>query len=335
MKFSSLLTIALSLLFTSCEAQNQSSTGKIIYGYSGSINSYNFATKTDKVLFQEGAQPSVASNGDIYFLNLKFPKVKELIRKYTPAMQFKDVLDLSAENPIYKADLENYSVIKGTGISGIFNRMSDPRISPNGKYISVTIYGGSQKAFTKNCVAIFDLATKQLVKKFDDKYYASWLPDGRILMSGTHKNSSVNESTYPAVTPGIFLCEANFSSIKRIDPQLDDPSPYHATVSLDAKKIAYVLNGHVWIMDIDGKNNRQLTDVDRDNEETYPVFSPDGKTVACWSYKTFERSFFTAIAVVPANLQQPIALTDKAAIWPKDQKNKRITGGSGPLNWVK
>ena len=242
---------------------------------------------------------------------------------------------MSSDNPHYKTELENYSLIRNTGIAGILNGMSDARISPDGKLISITIYGGYQKAFPTDCVGIFDATTKQLVKKFDFKYYGNWASDGRLLMSGSHKNSSTEEKSYEAKTPGIFITDKNLDNTQRIDPELDDPSPYHATLSQDNKKVAYVLNGHLWMMNLDGINNRQLTDTDRDNYETYPTFSPDGKHIACWTYKTFERSYFTAIAIVPANTPKPVALTDKAPVWPKDLKNKRLSGGSGQLSWVK
>ncbi|HSN59477.1 MAG TPA: hypothetical protein VLR49_00975 [Ferruginibacter sp.] len=335
MRIYSFITVA--LIICSLQACTQTPTwkGKLVYGFSASISSYTFSNKTDKILFAEGEQPFVAANGDIYFLNLKFPKVKELIKKYTPAGQFKNILDMSSDNPAYKAAIDDYSFIRGTGISGILYGMSDARISPDSKYISMTIYGGSGRAFTKNCVAVFDIATKTLVKQFDDKYYPNWTKDGQLIMCGTHKNASVNQSTYDAKTPGIFITDKSLEQLQRIDPELDDPSPYHATVSPDATKVAYILNGHVWVMDINGKNNHQLTDIDRDNEETYPVFSPDSKFVACWSYKSFERSYFTAIAIVPVNAKTAVALTDKALVWPRDLKNKRISGGAGQLNWLK
>ncbi|RYF91585.1 MAG: hypothetical protein EOO03_01015 [Chitinophagaceae bacterium] len=309
--------------------------GNLLYAYADNIVAYSFADKGDRTLFAKGDQPFVSSNGDVYFRNLKFPKVKETVRRYTPAGQFKDVLDMSSDNPEYKAALEDYSVIRNTGISGIFSAMSDPRISPNGKYISITIYGAYQNAFDKDCVAVFDVATKKLVKKFDNKYYGTWGPDGKLLMSGSHKSNSTDESSYRAVTPGIFITDKNLDNLQRIDPELDDPSPYHAAISPDGQKVVYVLNGHVWMMNINGTNNKQLTAVDRDNFETYPTFSPDGKFVACWTFKTFERSYFTAIAIVPTATMKPVALTDKAAVWPKDAKGKRLSGGAGQFSWTK
>jgi hypothetical protein len=307
--------------------------GKLVHGFSADIQEYTFSTKANKTLFQKGIEPFVARNGDIYFMNDAFPKRQYLIRKYTPALQFRDVLDMSSENPEYKQALEEYSMIRNTGISGILSRMSDPKVSPDGKLLAVTVFGYAGQAFTKNCVAVFDLASKKLVTKFDEKYYGSWTPEGRLVMTGAHKNGSSDGGEYKAALPGIFITDAALGNLTRIDPELDDPSPYHAAVSPDGKKIAFVMNNHVWTINTNGTGLKQLTDVDRDNIETYPVWSPDGRSIACWVYKTFERDYYTAIAVIPATSAKAVVLSNKAAVWPRDTKGFRISGGSGQLSW--
>jgi hypothetical protein len=328
-----LLAVTLAISLTAC-SQRTSWKGTIYRTYSLNVNAYSFTAKTDRTLFSDGRDPFVAK-GDIYFMSERFPKRGQLVRKRSTAGQYKDVLDMSNENPAYRDELANYSVINGTGISSVMQYMDDPKVSPDGKYLSVTILGAPRNAFTKNCVAIFDVASQKLITKFDDKYYGSWTPDNRLVVCGTYKRGSADEKLYESSEPGIFITDRSLQSLSRIDPQLNDPSPYHASVSHDGKKVAYVLDGHIWVMNIDGSNNHQLTDVDNDNTETYPCFSPDDQFVACWAYKTFERSFFTAIAIVNVNTRNPIALSDKAAVWPKDKKGYRISGGSKQLSWEK
>ncbi len=296
----------------------------------------NLKAKKNKSVLKEGRQPFVARSGEIYFVNEAFPKRQSLIRKSNASFtQFKNVLDMSSDNSQYKQQLEDYSVIRGTGISAVLDRMADPKISPDGKYLSVTIFGYPGQAFPKNCVAVFELATGQLTTKFDDKYYGNWLHDGRLLMSGSYKTVSSDGNIYHSSSPGIFITDAALQNPTRIDEGLDDPAPYHAIPSPDGKKIAFILNDHVWVMDINAKNMKQLTDADNDNIETFPAWSPDGKNIACWSYKTFEKSYFTAIAIVPANSSKPIVLSNKAAVWPRDTKNYRISGGSNQFSWIK
>ena len=335
MKILQLALLAFSLALFSCSDTNAPAwKGKIYYGYGSDIKSYDFATKAEKKLFDNATQPFISKSGEIFFVNDKYVKRNMLIRKSNGSFtQFKDVLDMTSDNADYKEQLENYSIIRGTGISAILDRMSDPKVSPNGKYLSVTIMGYKGQAFENNCVGVFDLSTRKLVTKFDNKYYGSWTPDNRLVMSGNYKSTSVNDGVYTATTPGIFISDAALQNVTRIDPELDDPNPYHAAVSPDGKKVAFILNNHVWVMDIDGKNMKQLTDADRDNIETFPTWSPDGKFVAAWCYKTFEKSYFTAIAIVPSNSTKPVALTDKAAVWPRDPKGFRLSGGSMQLNW--
>ncbi|AYA36828.1 hypothetical protein D3Y59_07020 [Hymenobacter oligotrophus] len=308
--------------------------GTLVHGYTDDINVYDFASKADRTVLEKAQQPFCAADGDIYYVNDAFPKGKYLIKKSNPsASQFRNVLDMSADNPEYKQALADYSVIRGTGISAILSSMYDPKVSPDGKYLSVTVLGYAGQAFPKNCVAVFDKATGKLVTKFDDKYYGNWLPDGRLLMSGAHKTVSTDGSIYTSPQPGIFLTDASLSNPQRIDQGLDDPAPYHATASPDGKRVAFVLNNHVWVMNLDGSNLKQLTAADNDNIETYPTWSPDGKHVACWAYKTFERSYYTAIAVVPSSAAAPVVLSDKAAVWPRDTKGYRISGGSNQFSW--
>ncbi|RYY96321.1 MAG: hypothetical protein EOO11_13750 [Chitinophagaceae bacterium] len=329
-----LLLFAAALLssLASC-AQKPAWKGTITYEHAGDINAYEPASKKDKLLFQKATQPAVAADGELYFVSDAFPKAKYLVRKRTATGQFRDVLDMSSENPDYKQALADYSIIRNTGISAVLSSLSDPRLSPNGKYLAVTVYGYKGQAFEKNCVAVFDVATRKLVTRFDDKYYGQWLPDGRLLLSGAHKNESVNGSLYQPATPGIFLTDAALGNPTRIDPELDDPAPYHATPSPDGSKLAFILNNHLWVMNRDGSGARQLTDTDRDNIETYPCWSPDGKWIACWVYKTFERSYYTAIAIVPAAAPKPVVLSDKAPVWPRDSKGFRISGGAHQMSW--
>lgn len=326
-----LLTVSLMLVSLTLSAQWK---GKITFNYPGSVKEFNLATKTEKLLLTDAAEPFVSANGSIYFINEKFQKRYKTVRATKPPfIQVKDVLDLSPENPKYKKELEEYSIIRGTGKSDVMDRITDPEVSPDGKYLAVTIFGWGDQVFNKNCVAIYDLASGELLTKFDEKYGGTWTPDGRLVMTGSHKTVSIDGNEYHSKQPGIFITNQTFSTISRIDPELDDPAPYHPSVSPDGKRIAFIINNHVWVMNIDGSNLKQLTTSGGDNIETFPQWSPDGKYVAAWSYKTFEKSYFTALAIVPANAANPVALTNNAAVWPRDAKKFRLSGGSKQFSW--
>ena len=88
-------------------------------------------------------------------------------------------------------------------------------------------------------------------------------------------------------------------------------------------------------MNMDGSDARQITASGGDNIESFPAWSPDGKHIACWSFKTFEKSYYTAIAVVASDVRKPVKLEDDAPVWPRDKKGNRISGGSGQIAWMK
>jgi len=315
-------------------AQNTGWKGKLIYTYGEEIKTYDLSSKTDRSVLKPASQAFVATSGDVYFLDMRFPVRGQLLRKSNSTFtQFKNVIDMTPNNPLFKERLDNYSVIKGTGNSGVMSSMAYPQVSPNGKYVSLTIFGYNQQIYDKDCVVVFDIITGKEIARFDGKYGASWTKENGLIMAGSYKAASVNGQEYHSKNPGIFLLAPDLSTINRIDPDLDDPAPYHPSLSPDGRKVAFILNNHVWTMNIDGSDLKQNTDVDNDNIETFPVWSPDGKWIACWSYKTFERSYFTAITIVPSDPAEPVVLTDKANVWPFDMKNYRISGGAMQISW--
>lgn len=87
----------------------------------------------------------------------------------------------------------------------------------------------------------------------------AWMPDNTLLFMVGNRLYRTN-TTY---TDASLITEINLS--KWGAPQ---PSP-------DGSRIAYASGNHIWIMNSDGSNKKQVTQ--STDEETYPVFSPDGK----------------------------------------------------------
>lgn len=315
-------------------AQNPAWKGRLIYTYGEEIKTFDLASKADRSVLKTAREAHVGDSGEFWFIDMRFPTKGRMLRKSNSTFtQYKNVLDLTASNPLFKERLDNYSVIRGTGNSDVLSSIAYPRVSPDGKYAALTIFGYDKQIYDKDCVVIFDIASSQEVARFEGKYGASWTKDNGLIMAGSYKSASVNGQEYHSKNPGIFLCAPDLKTLRRIDPELDDPAPYHPALSPDGQKLAFILNNHVWTINIDGGNMKQITEVDNDNIESFPVWSPDGKWLACWSYKTFERSFFTAIAIVPSNPAAPVVLSDKANVWPRDVKNYRISGGAMQISW--
>ncbi len=55
-------------------------------------------------------------------------------------------------------------------------------------------------------------------------------------------------------------------------------NPTMPSVSPDGNTIAFIMNQHVWTMDLKGNGAKQLTT--SDGKELYPTWSPDGKWIA-------------------------------------------------------
>lgn len=87
--------------------------------------------------------------------------------------------------------------------------------------------------------------------------------DGRIVFI-THDGS-------------IYRTSADFRSTERVGEYPLQELPNMFDVSPDGSRIAFVNQRHVWVMNLDGSNARQLTD--SITREAEPSWSPDGKSI--------------------------------------------------------
>lgn len=130
-------------------------------------------------------------------------------------------------------------------------------LSPNGKMIAIN-------PTFKDGIVIVDLdgnviETMQSIDNVNLTKAPVWMPDNTLLVP--HKN-------YLLKTNATFT---EVSTIKEFDFQ-DWGSP---AVSKDGSKIAFVASKHIWMMNADGSNMKQITSSSQ--AETSPYFSPDGK----------------------------------------------------------
>ncbi len=94
---------------------------------------------------------------------------------------------------------------------------------------------------------------------------AAWLPDGNLLLNSKLGILKTTDTT---------LLRANVL----FKPNL--PSWGYIAVSPDGKRIALTSGRHIYTVNIDGSNLVQVTNSDKEDSETAPQWSPDGKYIA-------------------------------------------------------
>jgi Tol biopolymer transport system component len=143
------------------------------------------------------------------------------------------------------------------------DQIVNPRLSPNGRLVA---YAGP--LFTYN-VYIVDRQTGALeysIEASDTRegyQRPSWISDTQLLVGGYQTN------------PGLFVVDLVTGEVTRIDDNLAGPTD--PIVSPDRTRAAFILNDHVWIMNLDGTGLRQITT--STGTESMPTWSPDGKWI--------------------------------------------------------
>jgi hypothetical protein len=148
----------------------------------------------------------------------------------------------------------------------------DAAISPDGSRIAVVVdraemvTGGGitiSSGVGVNTVVVVDRKGKELVA-FPRKTAPAWTPDGRLVVA-------------EFVEPGLYVSDAAF---RRLEPLPNAPRLQHIdqlAVSPDAKRLAFVASGRVWVVRRDGSGLKQLTQSGL--AESSPAWSPDGRYI--------------------------------------------------------
>lgn len=142
-----------------------------------------------------------------------------------------------------------------------------------------------------------------------------WTPDGRLVVAndlGTQKSKSA-----------LSLSDKSLTKLARIDPNLDDAAM--PAVSPDGKRVAFVNHGHVWVMNLDGTNLKQVTF--SSGGEARPAWSPDGTALAV---TTKQHGVVQLISLATGKLvDMKISEEDSS----KDGRYQNIVQSSGRLTW--
>lgn len=204
----------------------------------------------------------------------------------------------------------NYQATDGDIATGI--------LSPNAKLIAIN-------PTFKDGIVITDIEGNKIKhletinnEKID--HNPIWMPDNTLLFAYKNLLLKTNED-FTEVT-----------IVKEFDFQ-DWESP---AVSMDGKKIAFAASKHIWLMNADGSDMRQITT--SSSIETMPQFSPDGKYLLIGTnYHTtglFGKIFY--LKVIPADGKQYNVDdgSESEGVIPIQIANESgIEAGSGKISW--
>lgn len=143
-----------------------------------------------------------------------------------------------------------------------------PRISPDGKRVVV-----EQSIGDNSSIWVYELNRKEpfrLTIDSSDSFWPVWMPDGERIIFSSHRRGDSGTLFLMSSTGGESqqLTESGFQ--------------YCPTISPDSKIIAFHdkdLPRDIWTVPVDGKQKPQIF-VQTEFDDSYPMFSPDGRWIA-------------------------------------------------------
>lgn len=272
-------------------SSNTSLGGKILYeAVTDGIHLFNVNSALDQKLF-DGTYPERISSGKIIYV-------------------------LNNPNRLMISNEEGTS--KSTLVVNSSMYFQCPRASSDGKLIALhNLYSSTINSISKGTIVYKDDGT--VLAKLDNLFHPYWTPDGKLVLSGSYGNLYGPQTT---LQEGIFITSKDLDNPKRIDPNLT--APMMPSVSPDGGRIAFIYDGHVWVMNIDGSNLKQITK--STTKETYPYWTPDGKYIV-FNYTKGG----SVMAIVPSN--ETTTISDDTECYIFTGENQLLNSANQINNW--
>ena len=147
------------------------------------------------------------------------------------------------------------------------------------------------------------------IAKFSGYRQAAWIPNGGLVVAGDGQNNR-----------GLFIIDANLKNVKKLVEGFE--TAQMPAVSPDSKQVAFVKNGEIWTIGIDGTNPKVAI---LGSTSSFPTWSPDGKYIAAVVRDTSDVTDQNLIFVAKVKTDEGFYLTDK--------NNRNIVGGNR-ISWL-
>lgn len=243
-------------LINSCDLASTDPTIPGLKGYlyyaeydNRNIRRYNFQSEISDLVIQNARYPDVTAQGDIIAI---CPDPFMLFKTNFTNYKTDTILEFHFFDTPHKTNI-------------IY-----PRISFDQKYIA---YVGPDYDFNTKIYIINSSNGSLIASIGDDReniFYVQprWSPDGSIFVS----------SSYGYPSRGIYKISSDFKTVTLIDTSFDYQD---VSVSPDGKYLAFISDGNIWTIGVDGKNPKLV------HQGTlhfyYPTWSPDSKFIAAIS----------------------------------------------------
>ncbi len=180
-------------------------------------------------------------------------------------------------------------------------------------------YDGDPITILNNQGVLLEEFTTYQAQEFEHNTQVVWMPDNSFLFTIGNNIYRTNSSH----TAASLVKTLNFNNWGNL------------AVSPDGSKIAFNAHHHIWMMDNDGSNMKQVT-ISND-EEIHPVFSPDGKYLLI-GIEYFHAGFshWWRLAIIPADgntYRVDRNNPDDKVIFIKKENSDEIQPASGYMYW--